>query len=216
VNATALRASLLNPGTAGTTTGVVSVGYFSDGTGTTGGPLLSTGSSLVTVTGDVYRLAVGTLDTMSIDLGNIRQGGTFALSDVVVRNAAVSSDVFSDDLGAVISSVNAGNYQVSLYAWYSSFDDPFTFLDLFIQKPRGSITGYANADYDTAFRSANRTPDPIARAKALAQAEALLMRDMPAIPLFFAEGQKLVGPRVGGWVDNARGANLSRYLSVRG
>ncbi len=132
------------------------------------------------------------------------------------RAIGVNCELVNKDLGAVISSVNAGNYQVSLYAWYSSFDDPFTFLDLFIQKPRGSITGYANADYDTAFRSANRTPDPIARAKALAQAEALLMRDMPAIPLFFAEGQKLVGPRVGGWVDNARGANLSRYLTVRG
>jgi hypothetical protein len=43
-----------------------------------------------------------------------------------------------------------------------------------------------------------------------------MMRDMPAIPLFFAEGQKLVGPRVGGWIDNARGANLSRYLTLRG
>jgi len=131
------------------------------------------------------------------------------------RAVGVNCELINKDLGAVISSVNAGNYQVSLYAWYSSFDDPFTFLDLFIQKPRGSITGYANADYDNAFRSANRTPDPVARAKALAEAEALLMRDMPAIPLFFAEGQKLVGPRVGGWVDNARGANLSRYLSLR-
>lgn len=132
------------------------------------------------------------------------------------RAVGVNCELINKDLGAVISSVNAGNYQVSLYAWYSSFDDPFTFLDLFIQKPRGSITGYANAEYDNAFRTANRTPDPVARAKALAEAEALLMRDMPAIPLFFAEGQKLVGPRVGGWVDNARGANLSRYLSLRG
>ena len=131
------------------------------------------------------------------------------------RAVGVNCELINKDLGAVISSVNAGNYQVSLYAWYSSFDDPFTFLDLFIQKPRGSITGYSNVDYDNAFRSANRTPDPLARAKALAEAEALLMRDMPAIPLFFAEGQKLVGPRVGGWVDNARGANLSRYLSLR-
>jgi len=132
------------------------------------------------------------------------------------RAVGVNCELINKDLGAVISSVNAGNYQVSLYAWYSSFDDPFTFLDLFINKPRGSITGYSNAEYDTAFRNANRTADPAARAKAFSEAEVLLMREMPAIPLFFAEGQKLVGPRVGGWVDNARGANLSRYLTVRG
>ena len=132
------------------------------------------------------------------------------------RAIGVNCELINKDLGAVISSVNAGDYQVSLYAWYSSFDDPFTFLDLFINKPRGSITGYTNPEYDTAFRTANRTPDPAERTKALAKAESLLMRDMPAIPLFFAEGQKLVGPRVSGWVDNARGANLSRYLTVRG
>jgi oligopeptide transport system substrate-binding protein len=132
------------------------------------------------------------------------------------RAVGVNCELINKDLGSVISSVNAGNYQVSLYAWYSSFDDPYTFLDLFTVKPRGSITGYSNPQYDAAVRAANRLPDPAERSRALAAAEVLMMRDMPAIPLFFAEGQKLVGPRVGGWIDNARGANLSRYLTLRG
>ena len=132
------------------------------------------------------------------------------------RAVGVNCELINKDLGSVISSVNSGNYQVSLYAWYSSFDDPFTFLDLFTVKPRGSITGYSNPQYDAAVRAANRLPDPAERSRALAAAESLVLRDMPAIPLFFAEGQKLVGPRVGGWTDNARGANLSRYLTLRG
>jgi len=131
------------------------------------------------------------------------------------RAVGVNCELINKDLGSVISSVNAGDYQVSLYAWYSSFDDPYTFLDLFTVKPRGSITGYANPQYDSAVRAANRIADPAERYQALAEAETLLMRDMPAIPLFFAEGQKLVGPRVSGWIDNARGANLSRYLTLR-
>lgn len=142
---------------------------------------------------------------------------TLAVAMVSMWKAVgVQCDLVNKDLGAVISSVRAGDYQVSLYAWYSSFDDPFTFLDLLLTKPRGSATGYSNPAFDDAFRKANVIPDPAQRGQALAQAEALAMKDFPVIPLFFAYGQKLVGPRVQGWVDNPRGANLSRWLSVRG
>jgi oligopeptide transport system substrate-binding protein len=130
------------------------------------------------------------------------------------RAVGVNCELINKDLGAIISSVQSLNYEVSLYAWYSSFDDPGTFLDLLMTKERRSITGYSNAEYDTAVRNANRQADPDQRSKALAAAETLLMRDMPVIPLFFAEGQKLVGPRVVGWIENSRGANLTRYLAV--
>jgi ABC-type oligopeptide transport system substrate-binding subunit len=142
---------------------------------------------------------------------------TLAVAMVSMWKAVgVQCDLVNKDLGAVISSVRAGNYQVSLYAWYSSFDDPFTFLDLLATKPRGSATGYSNPAFDDAFRKGNEIADPVQRGKALAQAEAIAMKDFPIVPLFFAFGQKLVGPRVQGWVDNPRGANLSRWLSVRG
>lgn len=142
---------------------------------------------------------------------------TLAVAMVSMWKAVgVQCDLVNKDLGAVISSVRAGDYQVSLYAWYSSFDDPFTYLDLLLGKPRGSATGYANPAYDDAFRKGNVLPDPAQRGKALAQAEAIAMQDFPVVPLFFAYGQKLVGPRVQGWIDNPRGANLSRWLSVRG
>ncbi|MEY3017553.1 MAG: hypothetical protein RL336_688, partial [Pseudomonadota bacterium] len=75
---------------------------------------------------------------------------------------------------------------------------------------------YSNSDYDAAVRAANRQADPASRSKSLAAAETILMRDMPVIPLFFAEGQKLVGPRVEGWIENSRGANLTRYLALKG
>lgn len=132
------------------------------------------------------------------------------------RAVGVNCELINKDLGAIISSVQALNYEVSLYAWYSSFDDPGTFLDLLMTKERRSITGYSNSDYDTAVRTANRQADPAVRSKSLAAAEAMLMRDMPVIPLFFAEGQKLVGPRVEGWIENSRGANLTRYLALKG
>jgi oligopeptide transport system substrate-binding protein len=130
------------------------------------------------------------------------------------RAVGVNCELVNKDLGSVISSVRAGNYEVSLYAWFSSFDDPSTFLDIVTTKTRGSFTGYSNPAFDAAFAAANALPVAAERQTALARAEALTLADTPVIPLFTNINQRLVARRVSGWQDNPRGANLTRYLSV--
>jgi oligopeptide transport system substrate-binding protein len=130
------------------------------------------------------------------------------------RAVGVSCELINKDLGSVISSVRAANYEVSLYAWFSSFDDASTFLDIVASKPRGSFTGYSNPAFDAAFNTANALPNATERQAGLARAEALAINDTPVIPLFSNINQRLVNRRVSGWQDNPRGANLSRYLSV--
>lgn len=130
------------------------------------------------------------------------------------RAVGVNCELINKDLGSVISSVRAGNYEVSLYAWFSSFDDPSTFLDIVATKPRGSFTGYSNPAFDAAFNTANALPVAAERQAALARAEAIALADTPVIPLFTNINQRLVSKRVSGWQDNPRGANLTRYLSV--
>lgn len=130
------------------------------------------------------------------------------------RAVGVDCELVNKDLGSVISSVRAGNYEVSLYAWFSSFDDPSTFLDIVTTKTRGSFTGYSNPAFDAAFAAANALPVAAERQAALARAEALALADTPVIPLFTNINQRLVAKRVSGWQDNPRGANLTRYLSV--
>jgi hypothetical protein len=102
-DATTLRAKLTTPASAGLASGTLELAYFSDGAGTTGGALVGVGSATVNVVGRVYRLAVGTLVSGAVNLGNIRQGGPFAFADLGVANIADASDGFSDDLGATIS-----------------------------------------------------------------------------------------------------------------
>ncbi|MEZ5459880.1 MAG: ABC transporter substrate-binding protein [Steroidobacteraceae bacterium] len=130
------------------------------------------------------------------------------------RAVGVNCELINKDLGSVISSVRAANYEVSLYAWFSSFDDPSTFLDIVTTKPRGSFTGYSNPAFDAAFGTANSTAVAAERQVALARAESIALADTPVIPLFTNINQRLVARRVSGWQDNPRGANLSRYLSL--
>ncbi|MFO1426797.1 MAG: peptide ABC transporter substrate-binding protein [Steroidobacteraceae bacterium] len=131
------------------------------------------------------------------------------------RTVGAQCELVNKDLGSVISSVRAGAYQVSLYAWFSSFDDPSTFLDLLTTKARGSLSGYSNPQFDQAFATANAAADPAERYAALAAAETVAMDDVPVIPLFTNINERLVSRRVEGWTDNPRGANLTRHLKLR-
>jgi oligopeptide transport system substrate-binding protein len=130
------------------------------------------------------------------------------------RAAGIAVEIQSQDLTSVIAAARSGRYQMALYAWFSSFDDPVTFLDLLANKERGSLTGYGNAEFDRRLAAANALPDPRARGAGLAAAEALALADYPLIPVFHSVNLRLVSDRVSGWIDNSRGANLSRFLGL--
>ena len=50
------------------------------------------------------------------------------------------------------------------------------------------------------------------RATMLAEAEQMLIDDMPIIPIVFYVNKALVNPRVTGWNDNVLHLHRSRYL----
>jgi oligopeptide transport system substrate-binding protein len=54
--------------------------------------------------------------------------------------------------------------------------------------------------------------DPRRRAEQMQQAEALLLQDLPLIPLYHYTTQHLVSPAIDGWVDNVMDIHPSRYL----
>lgn len=97
--------------------------------------------------------------------------------------------------------------------WIADYADPVTFLDLFRGGEPLNNTFYADDDYDTLLDRA-ATLAGAQRLEVLQQAETLLLRDTPVIPLYYYVSRHLVDPRVRGFVDNPRDVHLSRYLDL--
>ncbi|MFM2042011.1 MAG: hypothetical protein RLY86_587 [Pseudomonadota bacterium] len=106
---------------------------------------------------------------------------------------------------------------LSSLAWIGDFPDPYTFLKV-LRSDVGPINraGYANPAYDRLLDEADRLLEPAARMAKLAEAEALMLADMPLIPIYHGTYRNLVSPRVTGWTGNAAGIQLSRHLAVDG
>ena len=91
---------------------------------------------------------------------------------------------------------------------------PFALLQLYAGDNTNNYVGYQNPEYDRLLALSNTIGDPVARYKVLAQAETILIRDAPIIPIFDYVRRYLVAPTVRGWVTSERGPTPSRFLTV--
>lgn len=96
------------------------------------------------------------------------------------------------------------NYDVCRSSWIGDYADPNTFLDLFLTGAANNRTGWSSDAYDELIARANRTLDAAARFELMAEAEALLMRELPIIPIYYYVVQSTYSPRLGGCYANAK------------
>jgi oligopeptide transport system substrate-binding protein len=81
------------------------------------------------------------------------------------------------------------DYELDRASWIGDYNDPDTFLNLFMSDNANNRTGWKNARYDGLMREADRQVDPAKRERLLQEAETMLIRDeSPVIPLFYYVG----------------------------
>lgn len=96
------------------------------------------------------------------------------------------------------------DYDVARGSWYGDYIDPNTFIDLFVTGGGNNQTGWSSARYDALVRQAARETDPAARLQRLADAERILLDEMPVLPLYFYTTMMLVRPGLEGVDGNLR------------
>ena len=126
----------------------------------------------------------------------------------------VSTELVNEEWKVFVNNRRLGVVtQVFRGGWIADYADPSSFLDLFVGGSSLNNTFYSSERFDQLLGSAAASSGS-ARMELLRQAEAQLMQDMPAIPLYYYVSRHLVNPAVGGYEDNVRDIHLSRYLNL--
>lgn len=94
------------------------------------------------------------------------------------------------------------NFQVARAGWSGDYADPHNFLDLHVTGAGNNHTGWGDEKYDALIRQAAGTPQSVERFKLYDKAEAILLRDMPVIPIYWYTQNYLLAPSVKGWWPN--------------
>jgi oligopeptide transport system substrate-binding protein len=105
-------------------------------------------------------------------------------------------------------------YDLVRSSWIGDYDDPNTFLDLFMSENPNNRTGWKNTGYDTALRAANAEANAARRQVLLHEAESILVeKEAPVVPLFFYVGMELYDERrIEGIFPNIRAEHPLRAI----
>jgi oligopeptide transport system substrate-binding protein len=101
----------------------------------------------------------------------------------------IQMDLRQMEFSVYLGALDHLDYTLARSSWIGDYNDPQTFLGMFISGDGNNRTGWSNPDYDRLIAAANNEPDLTKRAKLFQQAETLLVQtDPPIIPIFFYVG----------------------------
>jgi oligopeptide transport system substrate-binding protein len=111
---------------------------------------------------------------------------------------------------------DGGDFDAARYGWIADVSDPSNYLFLVKSDNTGFNAGkYKNPEFDKLLDQAAAELDLKKRADIFAKAEAILVKDMPWIPIMHYGNKNLISPKLVGWESNPRGVYPTRFLSLK-
>jgi len=96
----------------------------------------------------------------------------------------------------LVSELHAGNYQLARIGWVADYPDPSQFLIMFTSGHPNNYFHYSNPSFDKLMRAAAAATDIKHHYALLAQAEAIVLKDAPACPLYHDTAPRLVSSKL--------------------
>ena len=119
-----------------------------------------------------------------------------------------------EEFPATLLALTRKKYQIARMGWTGDYYDPMTMLDIMVSYGGVNHSGFSNAQYDNLILEAKKSHDNNLRMQNMRQAEAILLDEMPIIPLYYKADSLIVNPNLKGLVLNPLGRHRFNYCSV--
>ncbi|MBN3522465.1 peptide ABC transporter substrate-binding protein [Paenibacillus apiarius] len=120
-----------------------------------------------------------------------------AVADMWSKNLNVKVKIENQEWGVYLKSRTSLNYQVARAGWTTDYNDPMSFIDLYMTGSGNNDIGYSNPEFDDLVKKAKTSVDQKERMDLMAKAEKILIQDDQAIlPLFYYTSVHMLKPGV--------------------
>jgi len=137
-----------------------------------------------------------------------------AASSMWKKALGVDAVLQNQEWKVMLDTMRRGNYDVVRYAWIGDYNDPSTFFNNYKSTDLNNNSNFKNADYDKVLDDAVKSSSKEDTKKLYQQANDILAKQVPAAPLYYYVGAKLVKPYVGGFNENLMGYVYSSDIYI--
>lgn len=117
-----------------------------------------------------------------------------AIVEMWRQNLGIEVGIENQEFSVLLKNRTAMNYQIARAGWGADYNDPMTYLDMFVTNGGQNNTGFASAEYDALIKRANASGDQKERIAAMTQAEKILMDYMPIMPIYYYSNVYMLKP----------------------
>jgi ABC-type oligopeptide transport system substrate-binding subunit len=131
------------------------------------------------------------------------------------KKLGVNVDLVNVEAKVHFATLRQGDFEVGRTGWIADYNDAQNFLFLAQTSTKQQNFGkFSNPEYDRLMDEASVTADQRKRAELMQQAETILIRELPVLPIYFYVSKNLVSQKVKGWEDNLFDVVYAKNLSL--
>lgn len=117
-----------------------------------------------------------------------------AIVEMWRQNLGIEVGIENQEFPVLLANRNAKNFQISRAGWGADYNDPMTYLDMFVSNGGQNNTSFSSPEYDALIKKANASGDQKERMEAMTKAEKILMDFMPIIPVYYYSNVYMLKP----------------------
>ncbi|SFS41194.1 peptide ABC transporter substrate-binding protein [Marininema halotolerans] len=115
-----------------------------------------------------------------------------AIQGMLRKNLGVEVSLTHQEWKVYLTTVSQQDYQMARMGWVGIIVDPVIFLDYFLGDSPNNQTGWSNKKYDRLLAKAKQEKNENRRLSLLHQAEKILMKDLPYIPIYYYSQNSMI------------------------
>ncbi len=138
-----------------------------------------------------------------------------ALQNMWKTGLGINATLSSQDWAVFIQTRQDGEYQIARHGWLADYNDPISFIDMFVTGGGNNDADYSNPDYDALVAQVKASSDRGERITLMHQAEDILAKDMPIIPIFYYTDLYLKSDKLEGFYSSPLGYKYFMYCTIK-
>ena len=136
--------------------------------------------------------------TYKYNLSSTNKAIAEALQAMWKQNLGVEVELANEEWKVFLNTREQGDFQIARHAYVTIFFDAGSLLEGWVTGSPKNVARYSDPEYDALIRDSLKQMDRSKRMEDMHRAEAILMRDLPVLPIYFYSTPYMQSARVKG------------------